>query len=316
MFFERSSTMRRSVLSTIAVLLLVGACGCVDETASSGKLDKVWGRRGLSEGRFQTPRAIAIDKNDLLYIVDKLVHIQVFTTDGEYLRGWHTPDIENGKPCGMTIDDEGNLVVADTHYFRVLFYKPDGTWLEDRTIGGVNGQGEGEFHFLTDVVQDSKGNYYVGEYGEHDRIQKFSRDGKFVLQWGGHGREPGKFVRPQGITVDKDDHIWVADACNHRVQVFDETGKLLKVWGEHGKGIGQLSYPYGIELDGKGHVYVCEFGNNRVQKFTTDGKSLGYWGTSGRREGELHQPWGLALDSQGRVHILDTYNHRVQRIRL
>jgi sugar lactone lactonase YvrE len=310
--------MRRSVLSAIAisVLLLVGACGCVDETASTGKLDKVWGRRGLSEGRFQTPRAIAIDKNDLLYIVDKVGHIQVFTADGEYLRGWHTPAIENGKPCGMTIDDEGNLVVADTHYFRVLFYKPDGTFLEDRTIGGVNGQGEGEFHFLTDVAQDSKGNYYVGEYGEHDRIQKFSRAGKFLLQWGGHGRAPGKFVRPQGITIDKEDRIWVADACNHRIQIFDEAGKLLNVWGEHGKGIGQLSYPYGIELDGKGHVYVCEFGNNRVQKFTTDGKSLGYWGTSGRREGELHQPWGLALDSQGRVHILDTYNHRVQRIRL
>ncbi len=180
----------------------------------------------------------------------------------------------------------------------------------------VNGQGEGEFHFLTDVAQDSKGNYYVGEYGEHDRIQKFSRDGTYLLQWGGHGREPGKFVRPQGITVDREDRIWVADACNHRIQIFDETGQLLNVWGEHGKSPGQLSYPYGIDLDDQGHVYVCEFGNNRVQKFTTAGESLGTWGTSGRREGELHQPWGLALDSRGRVHILDTYNHRVQRIRL
>ncbi|MDA1055606.1 MAG: NHL repeat-containing protein [Planctomycetota bacterium] len=308
--------MRCLVLSVIAVLTLVGCAGCVDESAPSGTLEKVWGRRGLSEGRFQTPRAIAIDTDDLVYIVDKIGRIQVFTTDGDYLRGWRTPAIENGKPCGMTIDDEGLLVVADTHYFRVLFYKPDGTLLEERTIGGVNGQGEGEFHFLTDVVQDSQGNYYVGEYGEHDRIQKFSRDGRFLLQWGGHGREPGKFVRPQGITVDADDRIWVADACNHRIQIFDETGQLLNVWGEHGKQVGQLSYPYGIELDGKGHVYVCEFGNNRVQKFTAEGESLGYWGTSGRREGELHQPWGLVQDSQGRIHVLDTYNHRVQRIRL
>ena len=308
--------MRRRILSVIAATMLVSTCGCVDETAPTGRLEKVWGRRGLSDGRFQTPRAIAIDKDDLLYIVDKLGRIQVFTTEGEYLRGWRTPAIEKGKPCGMTIDDEGNLVVADTHYFRVLFYTPDGTLLPERTIGGVNGQGEGEFHFLTDVVQDSKGNYYVGEYGEHDRIQKFSRDGEFLLQWGGHGRAPGKFVRPQGITVDTDDRIWVADACNHRIQIFDETGQLLNVWGDHGKGVGQLSYPYVIELDGRGHAYVCEFGNNRIQKFTTDGKSLGYWGTSGRREGELHQPWGLVRDSRDRIHVLDTYNHRVQRIRL
>jgi sugar lactone lactonase YvrE len=308
--------MRRSILFVLAAIMLLGSGGCVDESAPSGRLEKVWGRRGFSEGRFLTPRAIAIDKNDLLYIVDKAGRIQVFTTDGEYLRGWHTPAIANGKPCGMTIDDEGNLAVADTHYFRVLFYKPDGTLMEERTIGGVDGQGPGEFHFLTDVAQDSKGNYYVGEYGEHDRIQKFARDGKYLLQFGGHGREPGKFARPQGIEVDADDRIWVADACNHRIQIFNESGKLLKVWGEHGKEPGRLSYPYGIALDGKGHVYVCEFGNNRVQKFTTEGESLGYWGTSGRRDGELHQPWGLALDSQGRVHVLDTYNHRVQRIRL
>lgn len=308
--------MWRLALATSFIVAVCLTNGCNDPAAPSGKLEKVWGRRGLSDGRFQTPRAIAIDDKDQLYIVDKIGRIQVFTTDGDYLRGWRTPAIENGKPCGMTIDDEGNVVVADTHYYRVLFYRPDGTLLEDRTIGGVNGQGEGEFHFLTDVAQDSQGNYYVGEYGEHDRIQKFSRDGKFLLQWGGHGREPGEFVRPQGITIDADDRIWVADACNHRIQIFSDKGELLQVWGERGKAMGQLSYPYGIELDGKGNVYVCEFGNNRVQKFTTEGQSLGFWGTSGRREGELHQPWGLVSDSRDRVHVLDTYNHRVQRIRL
>jgi len=259
---------------------------------------------------------LAINRQDELFIVDKTGRIQVFSPDGEYLRGWRTPEITNGKPCGMGFDRDGNLAVADTHYFRVLFYDPQGTLLTDKTIGGVNGQGPGEFHFLTDVAQDSQGNYYVGEYGEHDRIQKFSPDGTYILQWGGHGREPGKFVRPQGITVDAQDQVWVADACNHRIQIFDSQGRLLQLWGEHGQEPGKLSYPYGLELDGQGHVYVCEFGNNRVQKFTLDGKYLGHWGVSGRRDGELHQPWGLALDSHGRIHVLDTYNHRVQRIRL
>ena len=290
--------------------------GCHDPSAPAGKLELVWGRRGLGAGRFQTPRALAIDKDDLLYIVDKTARIQVFTPDGEYVRGWRTPAFENGKPCGLVFDRDGNLVVADTHYFRVLFYTPEGKLLEERTIGGESGQGPGQFGFLTDVVQDSKGNYYVGEYGEYDRIQKFSPTGEYLLQWGGHGREPGKFIRPQGITIDQQDHLWIADACNHRIQVFDEQGTLLQYWGEHGREPGQLSYPYGIELDGAGHVYVCEFGNNRVQKFTLDGKFLAYWGTSGRGDGELNQPWGLARDSQGRLHVLDTYNNRVQRFRL
>lgn len=302
----------------LAVLLLLFT-GCIGGSSPPGKPDLVWGRRGMSDGRLQKPRAMAIDDKDELYIVDMTGRIQVFTADGKFLRGWQTPEFVNGRPCGLGFDRDGHLLVADTHYFRVLFYTKQGELLTDRTIGGVCGNGPGEFSFVTDVAEDSNGNYYVGEYGEYDRIQKFSHDGKFLMQWGSHGKEPGQFVRPQGITIDADDRVWVADACNHRVQVFEvkgEEAKLVKVWGEHGSEPGQLSYPYGIVLDGNGHVYLVEFGNHRVQKFDLEGKSLGTWGTHGRRDGELYQPWAIALDSQGRLHVLDTYNHRVQRIRM
>ena len=180
-------------------------------------------------------------------------------------------------------------------------------------------RGRGEFEFVTDCVQDSQGNYYICEYGDYDRVQKFTRDGKFLLQWGRHGSAPGQFIQPRSLAIDKHDHIWVADACNHRIQVFDAAGekvRLLRRWGQQGRQVGQLRYPYGLALDGKGHVYVAEFGNSRIQKFTLDGKYVTHWGTPGRREGELNQPWEIAFDSQGRLHVLDTYNHRVQRIRL
>ena len=115
-------------------------------------------------------------------------------------------------------------MVADTHYFRVLFYTPEGRLLEDQTIGGKYGFAPGEFTLVTDYAQDSQGNYYVSEYGEYDRIQKFSPQRKFLFQWGGHGNERGQFARPQDLAVDEHDHIWVADACNDRIQVFDATG--------------------------------------------------------------------------------------------
>lgn len=299
--------------------LTLGLLGCAPGASPPGEPDLMWGRRGLSEGRLQKPRAMAIDKRDNLYIVDMTGRIQVFTPDGEYLRGWRTPEIKNGRPTGLGFDRQGNLVVADTHYYRVLFFTPLGKLLEDQTIGGVCGHGPGEFEFVTECAQDSQGNYYISEYGEYDRIQKFSRERKFLLQWGSHGDEPGQFKRPQSLAMDEKDHLWVADACNHRIQVFDTTrgeSNPSKMWGKHGSEPGQLSYPYDLILDGKGHLYVAEFGNHRVQKFTLDGKSVGVWGTHGRREGELHMPWALVMDSKGRIHILDTYNHRVQRIRL
>jgi DNA-binding beta-propeller fold protein YncE len=259
---------------------------------------------------------MGIDPQDRLYIVDMTARVQVFDTKtivkgkGKFLRSWETPESQFGKPAGLSIGRDGNVLVADTHYYQVLVYSPEGELL--RTIGGKKGQGPGEFGLVRDVVQDSQGNYYVAEMGENDRIQKFSPDGKFLLQWGGHGSAPGQLARPESLAVDEKDRIWVADACNHRIQVFDTQGNLLKMWGSEGKAPGQLYYPYDLVLGDGNTVYVCEFGSHRVQKFTRDGHSLGCWGTCGRGKGELFNPWALARDSQGKIYVLDTNNHRVQ----
>jgi hypothetical protein len=316
MLFSRfpERTMLRRLLPPLLLIVLLPLAGCAWGGGGSDEPEAVWGRRGLSDGRFQKPRAVAIDGDDNLYIVDMTARIQVFDREGKFLRAWQTPAFKNGRPSGLSFDRAGNLLVADTHYYRVLVYTPQGELLEDRAIGGEMGHGPGQFGFVTDAIEDSHGNYYVSEYGEYDRIQKFTHDGEFVLQWGGHGREPGQFVRPQNMVIDEQDRIWVVDACNHRVQVFDTEGELLKMWGESGSEPGQLYYPYDLVLDGRGHLYIVEYGNHRVQKFTLDGKSLGCWGASGRKPGQLFNPWALALDSQGKIHVIDSNNHRVQRI--
>ena len=295
---------RYSVLSThysaatrwfLPLLLLLP--GCDHDESSIGRVEAVWGRPGISDGRFQTPRAIAIDRDDQLYIVDKTARIQVFKTDGTFLRSWSTPDHAHGKPTGLSFDRDGNLMVADTHYFQVLVYSPYGKLL--RTLGGKKGEKPGEFGFVTGTAQDSQGNLYVSEYGEYDRIQKFAPDGRFLLQWGGHGSEPGQFVRPQKIVFDADDHLWVTDAGNHRIQVFDTAGKLLKSWGTQGSRPGELYYPYDIVLAPHDTLYICEYGNHRIQKFTRDGRSLGCWGHEGRGRRRIVQSLGRGQGQTG-----------------
>lgn len=308
--FFAFSSVRRCVLASAFVF--VTFAGCVDQGESTGRLEKVWGRRGISDGRFQKPRAMAIDEQEQLYIVDMTARIQVFDRDGNFLRVWQTPVHVNGRPTGLSFDRRGRLLVADTHYNRVLAYSPLGELLE--TFGGVQGHGPGEFGLVTDAVEDSKGNLYVAEYGEYDRIQKFSPKGDFLLQWGGHGGEPGQFMRPQNIAIDEQDRLWVADACNHRIQVFDSEGRVLDIWGREGSQPGELYYPYDLVFDDAGHLYVSEWGNCRVQKFTRSGESLGCWGRRGRAPGELDHPWALVRDRQGSIHVLDSQNHRVQRI--
>jgi DNA-binding beta-propeller fold protein YncE len=312
---HRSS--RRNLLKLAAMApaaAVLAGCTNSDTAPSTGRLLSIWGQHGTSAGRLQKPRAMAIDAEDLLYIVDMTARIQVFTTEGKYVRGWQTPEHEKGRPTGLSVDRRGNVLVADTHYYRLLIYSAQGELLE--TIGGTQGPGPGEFGLVTDAVDDAAGNLYISEYGEFDRIQCFAPDRKYICEWGGHGREPGQFVRPQNMAFDADGKLWVADACNHRIQVFDTTGNLLTYWGREGTEPGAMYYPYNLALDGRGHVYVCEFGNHRVQKFTLDGRSLGCWGTHGRGPGEMHNPWALVLDSRRQVYVLDTNNHRVQKIAL
>jgi DNA-binding beta-propeller fold protein YncE len=295
-------------------------CGCGDGGISS-KPTLVWGRHGLSDGKLHRPRAIAIRQdengNDELFIVDMTGRIQVFDATGKFLRKWNTPAITNGKPSGMSFDNDGDLLVADTHYFQMLVYSPDGKRQKQKEIGGECGLELGQFEFVTDAVQDKEGCFFISHYGEVDRVQKFSPKGEPLLGWGSHGESLGQFIRPQAMDVDELNQLWIADACNHRVQIYDtSSGKeeLVTSWGTEGEAVGQLRYPYDICLDPDGdHVFLCEFGNQRVQKFTRDGTIVATWGKPGRGEGEFHQPWAAAIDSQRRLHVLDTYNHRVQQ---
>jgi DNA-binding beta-propeller fold protein YncE len=292
------------------MLILFGVAGCGDGTY---KPQVVWGKRGVRNGDLVRPRAIAIDAQDRIYVVDFTARIQVYDRDGTYLGPtWTTPDYRNGRPSGLGIDRDNHLIVCDSHYSCVRIYAADGTEL--RKFGEA-GTSPGKLGYVSDAVQDVDGYFYLAEFGENQRISKFDEHGNFVSCWGSPGSEPGQFARARALALGPDGLLYVADSCNHRVQVFTRDGELVRVWGDLGDEPGRLKYPYDLAFDKKtGVLYVAEYGNHRVQKFTPSGASLGCWGEPGHKPGQFHFPWALAVDSRGCVHVVDTENHRVQRI--
>src|SRR4051812_296606 len=99
---------RREWLRAAAVGAGAVTSGCFRRPVSqAGILEKAWGLRGATPGRLNRPRAIAIDKDDLLYIVDMTPQIQVFTGEGQFIRGWQTPEYEHGRPSGLAFDRGG-----------------------------------------------------------------------------------------------------------------------------------------------------------------------------------------------------------------
>lgn len=298
--------------------------GCISRSDDNREPINVWGRKGLSDGKLMIPRAMAVSEKDELYVVDKTGRIQVFLPDGTFQRGWRTPEINQGKPTGLAWSNDGNLLVADTHYFRVLFYSPDGVLETQRVIGGEFGDAPGQFHFVTDVVEDQRGHFFVGQYGQIDQIQEFGPDCSFIRRWGSQGSELNQFSRPQALLIDENGLLWVADAHNHRIQVFDVSAgpedprepELVSHWGSYGVAPGEMKYPYGMVFDVDGTLLISEYGNHRVQRFSREGESLDCWGQPGNEPGNFMKPWALIIDSQHKLHVLDTDNHRMQTFRL
>jgi tripartite motif-containing protein 71 len=152
----------------------------------------------------------------------------------------------------------------------------------------------------------------VTDTGYH-RIQKFSKEGKFLMSWGGKGETvPGVFSEPVGIFVDAADTVWVADTGNHRIQHFTNDGKYLGSFSTYGwEHI--YAEPY-LALDGKGRIWVSDSTGNRLEIFTQDGAFIEYSGTHGPGPGSFDRPTGLCFDRQGNLYVSDTGNNRVEKL--
>ena len=269
------------------------------------------------DGRFPKPRAMAIDAQDRIYIVDMTARIQVFDAEGKFLRGWQTPDHVNGRPTGLSHRPRRQRLVADTHYYRVLVYSPDGeAAADDRRHARATSPGE--FGLVTDVVAGFAKAITTSPNTASTTASRSSRaEGKFVLQWGGHGAEPGQFVRPQkhghrrrrphlGRRRLQPSH----PGLRHARESCSSSGArkarrranciILTVW---------CSTPDGTSTSANTATTACR----------SSPATAGRWAAGarhGRQQGQLHNPWALVRDSRGTIHVLDTENHRVQQVRM
>jgi DNA-binding beta-propeller fold protein YncE len=143
----------------------------------------------------------------------------------------------------------------------------------------------------------------------------------FLRKWGSYGSDKGQFNSPNGVAVDKDGNVYVADTGNRRIQKFDRYGNWLLMWGSYGSGNGQFEEPYGVAVDKDGNVYVAD-GNysqtdglvsSRIQKFDSNGTFLLKWGSYGSGDGQFREPRGVAVDTAGNVYVADTHNYRIQK---
>jgi sugar lactone lactonase YvrE len=150
-------------------------------------------------------------------------------------------------PHGIHVDKEGNVWITDgqrskdgTKGHQVLKFSPDGEVLMRIGKAGVGGSGPGELNMPNDVITNDKGEIFIadGHDGQNDhppegstgRILKFTKDGKFIKEWGTLGTQRGEFRTPHALAFDSQGRLFVADRGNHRIQIFDQDGNFLAEW--------------------------------------------------------------------------------------
>jgi iron(III) transport system ATP-binding protein len=302
-----------SILGRIAACALAVFCtGCDGKNAEPRIEVKSWTSWMLPpEGASQpTPRSLTTGPNQEVAVLDTAGRVTIYDAAGAILRQWKMLDVQFGKPEGIVWLKDNRLVVCDTHYHRLVWFDQNGNVL--RTVG-KRGFGKAEFVFPVGITADRDENLYVCEYGGHDRIQVFTREGEWLREFGSVGTGPGQFQRPSGL-VWHDGRVYIADAVNNRVHVYKDSGEYVSLLGGEQPPVFDL--PYDISLGRDGHLYVIEYGAGRLRKLSIEGKVLGQYAKSGTGHAEFATPWGLAVDSRMRVLVADTKNRRIVALQL
>ena len=136
--------------------------------------------------------------------------------------------------------------------------------------------------------------------------------GKLISSWGAD-----TFLVPHGISIDRDNNIFLTDVGLQQVFKFTHDGKPIFALGEPRVGAWDATHfnmPTDIAIRADGTFYVSDgYINSRVALFDRDGKWVREWGKKGSGEGEFSNPHGLLLvPGSTDVLVADRENSRLQ----
>jgi sugar lactone lactonase YvrE len=142
---------------------------------------------------------------------------------------------------------------------------------------------------------------------------KFTKDGKFIKEWGKIGSGPGEFKTPHALAFDSQGRLFVADRGNHRLQIFDQDGKYIDSFYQFGRVSGLFILPdgtlYAIDSESNANRHPDWKTGTRIGKVTEDkvtafipGHATGdFYGAAGE---------GVAVDAELNVYAAEGPNSR------
>jgi len=226
-----------------------------------------WGELPPSMKKWPAVTAVEVAQDGAIYVVERCADnscegrseppLLKYNAQGKLLKAWGEGMFN--FPHGATLDPQGNLWVTDARGangkgHQAIKFDPDGKVLMTLGKAGVSGSGPDLFDQPTDVVVAPNGDIFVTDShrnGTNNRVVRFSKDGKFIKEWGSKGSGPGQISEPHTIAMDSRGRLFVGDRENNRIEIFDQDGQYLDEWRQFGR-------PSGIFITSDDTIYVAD----------------------------------------------------------
>jgi sugar lactone lactonase YvrE len=149
---------------------------------------------------------------------------------------------------------------------------------------------------------------------------------------GGYGGPVTEALKgPEGIAIDANGVIYVADTNNHRIRKINADGSHATIagdgnWGLRGDGASALQarlyFPRSVAVDRDGSLFIADTLNHRVRKVSVSGvittiAGAGAGGSSADGDPAIStplNPHGIAVDDAGNLFVADPGKRRILRI--
>ena len=306
------------------------------------------------------PSDVALDPNGNIYFSDTGNHrvrrvdlstglISTVVGDGVAGNrgvGGRVPDARLHSPEGLAFDSEGSLYIADTGNDRVLR-------LNARTgvIRAITEMGSptpnststvATFNSPTALAIDSEDNLYIAETGNHSirtidlntgGIATVAGDGSADFTGDGGQATRAQLNKPEGVAVDPDGNIVIADTGNRRIRRVEiDTGIISTIAGDGSRGYAgdggpateaSLVVPRRVAVDADGNVFISDALDHRIRAIKSDGTMatiagngiIDFAGDGGpAASASLNRPLGMAPDADGNLYFVDNHNNRIRVI--
>lgn len=247
-----------------------------------------------SDAKFNAPISIALDKNNNLLLVDVgnyrirkitpsgMVSTFMGSTPGIF--NDHHTEARMGISTSIAISSNGVIYFSDygekgdsLSIIRRIYKGGVINWLGG-AFGYKDGAGEdAQFWAPSSIVVDEDGNLYIADTKNH-LIRKATSAGAVTTYAGStKGYADGssteaKFNEPEGLAIDSEGNLYVADAVNHKIRKIDPDRNISTLAGStrgfmDGKLLeAKFSLPTAVVIDKEGHLYVTDLGNNCIRK--------------------------------------------------